>query len=46
MSAGIIRQISHVRGVILRHNEDVTGIDGLDVHERHAKPTAKDEARR
>ena len=28
------------------HHENMTGIDGLDVHERGAVPVAKDDARR
>jgi hypothetical protein len=46
VGTSLFGQIGQVRRVILRHHENVTGIDGLDVHKRRAASVAQDDARR
>jgi hypothetical protein len=46
VGTSLFGQIGQARRVILRHHENVTGIDGLDVHKRRAASVAQDDARR
>jgi len=46
VDTGLFGQIGQARHVVFRHHENMTGIDGLDVHKRHAAPVTQDYARR
>ena len=46
VNAHIFGKFGQARHVTFWHHENMTGVDGLDVHKRHTAPVAQDHARR